>query len=153
MLLTPMKKTFFLLAVLMVGLLSFSAFKAQPKKDGPMLTFKQEEHDFGRIREGVVAEYSFSYTNTGTQPLVLSEVRPSCGCTVPDWSREPLAPGKTAAIKVKYNSAGRPGRFDKTITITYNNTDDTKVLFIKGEVIKSTDNMQNPNQSPVRIGG
>ena len=122
------------------------------KADGPVIKFEVETFDFGKIREGVIAEYAFKYTNTGNQTLVLTDVRPSCGCTTPDWSREPLEAGKSNVIKVKYNSAGRPGTFYKSITISSNIPDKTEVLYIKGEVIKTTD-QRDPNQSPVRVGG
>ena len=148
-----MKKIFTLFAAfLFISVASFAQQNTQ-KKDGPQISFKEEMHDFGKIREGIVAEYEFKFTNTGNQPLILSDVRASCGCTTPAWSKEPVMPGKTGMIKVAYNSAGRPGAFNKSITITTNIPDETKVLFIKGEVMPVADmNDQNPNQSPVRLG-
>jgi hypothetical protein len=133
---------------------SAAAFaQADQKKDGPAMAFKTEQYDFGKVTEGVVAEYVFTFTNTGTQPLILKEVHASCGCTTPIWTKEPVMPGKTGSIKVAYNSQGRVGIFNKSVSITSNIPDETKVLFIKGEVIKGMDgNTQNPNNSPVRIG-
>jgi len=146
-----MSKIFSVFLVLLFG--AFLSATAQDKKtDGPQVSFQEESHDFGTIKEGVIAEYTFKFTNTGTQPLILSDVRPSCGCTTPAWSKEPVAPGKTGVITVKYNSAGRPGKFNKSITITSNIPNETKVLFISGTVTPSTDNSSDPNQSPVRIG-
>ncbi|RYD82118.1 MAG: DUF1573 domain-containing protein [Sphingobacteriales bacterium] len=146
-----MKKFFTLVvALLFVSIASYA--QTNQKKDGPQITFKEEMHDFGKVKEGVVAEYEFKFTNTGNQPLILSDVRASCGCTTPNWSKEPIMAGKTGVIKVAYNSSGRPGAFNKSITITTNIPDETKVLFIKGDVEPTTDTNQNPNQSPVRLG-
>lgn len=146
-----MKKVFTLVvAFLLVSVASFA--QQSQKKDGPQITFVKEMHDFGKIKEGVVAEFEFKFTNTGNQPLILSDVRASCGCTTPQWSKEPIMPGKTGMIKVAYNSLGRPGAFNKSITITTNIPDETKVLFIKGDVTPNSDSNQNPNQSPVRLG-
>ena len=126
--------------------------KSEPaKKDGPEITFKEDLHDFGKIQEGVVAEYTFTFTNSGNQPLVIEDVRPSCGCTSPSWSKEPVAPGQTGMIRVAYNSNGRPGSFYKSVSITSNVPNETKVLYIKGEVIPNPNKNVNPNQSPVLI--
>ena len=102
----------------------------------PVITFDKTEHDFGKINEadGRVTTV-FEFKNEGMEPLVLSNVRASCGCTTPNWTREPVEPGQTGKITVTYNPNGRPGRFQKTITITSNATEGTTRVFIKGEVI------------------
>lgn len=124
---------------------------APAKKDGPKMTFAEDLHDFGKINEGVIAEYEFKFTNTGNQPLLITNVRPSCGCTTPSYTKEPIAPGKSGVIKVSYNSVNRPGTFTKSITVTTNVEGDAQVLFIKGEVIPSPNLQVDPNQSPVRL--
>ena len=147
-----MKKLFpFVLFIIFGTAMTVSAQDKTPKTGGPQIVFDDESHNFGTIKEGIVAEYTFRFTNTGDQPLVLKDVRPSCGCTTPDWSKEPVQPGKTGQIIVKFNSAGRPGKFNKSITVTSNIPDATKILFISGTVTPSTDNATDPNQSPVRI--
>ena len=147
-----MKKLFpFVLFILFGTTMSVSAQDKTPKTGGPQIVFDDESHNFGTIKEGIIAIYTFRFTNTGDQPLVLKDVRPSCGCTTPDWSKEPVQPGKTGQIIVKFNSAGRPGKFNKSITVTSNIPDATKILFISGTVTPSTDNATDPNQSPVRI--
>ena len=73
------------------------------------IKFNKEEHDFGSLLQGEVVSYSFHFTNTGNMPLIISEVGSSCGCTVGDYPREPIAPGKTGDIKVTYNSSGHHG--------------------------------------------
>jgi hypothetical protein len=98
------------------------------------LTFEKETHDFGAITEGVQATYEFKVKNVGNQPVVIANVQPSCGCTTPDWTKDPILPGKTGVIKASYNTIGRPGPFHKSITVTSNAATPTKVIFIKGEV-------------------
>jgi len=149
-----MKKLFPVVLLLLTGGFSpvFSHAQAAKSTSGPKIVFEDESHSFGTIKEGLVAEYTFKFKNTGTEPLILKDVRPSCGCTSPEWSKEPVLPGKTGIIVVKFNSAGRPGKFNKSITITSNIPDQSAVLFISGTVTPSTDTSTDPNQSPVRIG-
>lgn len=96
--------------------------------------FEREVHDFGNMVEGVNAIYEFEFTNTGKEPLIIQNVRASCGCTTPSWTKEPIAPGQKGKIKAAYNSQGRPGAFNKAITVTSNAKTPTKVLYIKGNV-------------------
>jgi len=102
-------------------------------------SFVEEVHDFGKIKEGVMAEYKFVFTNKGDQPIVISRVQASCGCTTPEWSKEPILRGQTGEIKVVYNSKGRPGAFNKSIHIYSNAAEPDKTIFIKGEVEKDPD--------------
>ena len=102
----------------------------------PVITFEKTEHDFGKINEGDGrVSVDFEFKNEGMAPLVLSNVRASCGCTTPSWTKEPVEPGQTGKITVTYNPNGRPGRFQKTVTITSNASEPTKKVYIKGEVI------------------
>ena len=103
---------------------------------GQTITFEKTTHDFGKINEtdGRVTT-TFSFKNDGDAPLVLSNVRASCGCTTPKWTREPIEPGQSGEITVTYNPAGRPGRFQKTVTVTSNTAQATTKLYIKGEVV------------------
>ncbi len=102
----------------------------------PKIKFAELSHDFGNIKEGTQATYEFKFTNTGTAPLVLENVQASCGCTTPEWSKEPIAPGKSGKVIATFNSSGRPGTFTKTITVKYNGSADanTEYLTIKGFV-------------------
>lgn len=99
----------------------------------PDITFKEMDHDFGTVAEeqGKIT-HVFEFTNTGTSDLILSNVQASCGCTTPQWSRDPIAPKASGTITVTYSTVGRPGPFTKTITITSNA--DKRVLIIKGNV-------------------
>ena len=101
-----------------------------------IIEFKETNHDFGEIEEGKTAEHEFVFTNNGDQPLVLSSVKASCGCTTPSWTKEPIMPGKSGHVRASYNSKNRPGGFHKSITITSNATKATQVLYIKGTAVK-----------------
>jgi|SRR5450432_1104947 hypothetical protein len=98
------------------------------------LLLKEPGYSFGKIPQGRPVIHVFEIVNTGKEPLLLENVQASCGCTTPEWSREPIAPGATAPIKVGYNAYAE-GHFNKTVTIFYNNGQ-TKALVISGEVYK-----------------
>lgn len=98
------------------------------------IKFDKEEHDFGTLLQGEVVTYSFHFTNTGNMPLIISEVGSSCGCTVGDYPREPIAPGKTGDIKVTYNSAGHQGFQSRFLTVMSNTNPAKTTLRIKGKV-------------------
>jgi len=102
-------------------------------------TFEETEYNFGDIKEGDLAEHIFSFKNSGNAPIVIDQVRASCGCTTPEWPKEPIMPGETSSIKAVFNSKGRPGNVYKTITITSNATETTKTLKLRGQVIKAGD--------------
>ncbi|MFT6814334.1 MAG: hypothetical protein ACJAZ3_000220 [Sphingobacteriales bacterium] len=108
------------------------------QEGGADFTFEKEVHDFGTVIEGDKAKYEFKFTNTGTEPLVLTAVNASCGCTTPEWTKEPVAAGATGIITVIYNSKNRPGPFNKSITIMSNAKTPRKVIYIKGKVEKGT---------------
>jgi hypothetical protein len=99
-----------------------------------MLQLKEGSHNFGKIPQGRPATYTFEIVNTGSTPLKLDNVQASCGCTTPEWSRDPIGAGETARIRVGYNAYAE-GVFTKTVTIVYN-TNQTKTLTITGEVFK-----------------
>ena len=98
------------------------------------IKFDKEEHDFGTLLQGEVVTYSFHFTNTGNMPLIISEVGSSCGCTVGDYPREPIAPGKAGDIKVTYNSSGHHGFQSRFLTVMSNTNPAKTTLRIKGTV-------------------
>jgi hypothetical protein len=104
----------------------------------PAFQFDTEFHDFGEIEEGIVAEHIFKFTNSGDAPLIISNAQGSCGCTVPDYPRTPIAPGETGEIKVSFNSAGRGGKQDKQVTLNANTVPNTHVLKITSQVKPSS---------------
>ncbi|MDH5610788.1 MAG: DUF1573 domain-containing protein [Cyclobacteriaceae bacterium] len=87
---------------------------------GPKITFKEAKYDFGNIKQGDMVEHVFEFENTGTEPLILSNVQTTCGCTASSWPREPIAPGTSASITVTFNSRGKIGVQNKVITIISN---------------------------------
>lgn len=92
--------------------------------------------DFGTITEGEVVVHAFEFTNTGKEPLIISKAKGSCGCTVPSWPKEPIAPGETAEIMVSFNSRGKANMQNKTVTVTANTNPAQTRLRIKGNVLK-----------------
>lgn len=119
-----------------------AAATPEEKPTGPLPTFafNEENHDFGKINEGDVVEHSFEFKNTGQAPLIISAAVGSCGCTVPEWPKEPIGIGETANIKVSFNSSKKPGLQNKTVTITANTFPKQTKLKIKANVTpKATD--------------
>ncbi len=100
-----------------------------------VLTFERDQHDFGAVPEGTQAAHEFKFKNTGNQPVVIANVQASCGCTTPDWTKTPVLPGKSGIVRAVYSSAGRPGVFSKTVTVSSNAAESSKVLTIKGTVL------------------
>ena len=101
-----------------------------------VITFETTTHEFGDVKEtGGPISYDFKFKNTGDQPIIISNVQASCGCTTPDWTKTPVAPGQSGSIKAQYNPLGRPGAFNKSMTVTSNSIEATTVVFIKGNVV------------------
>jgi len=97
------------------------------------ITFEKDVHDFGTMKQHGDASTEFVFKNTGNEPLIISNAKGSCGCTVPEWPREPIQPGQSSAIKVKYDSK-RLGPINKSVTITSNGSEQPKVIRIKGNI-------------------
>jgi hypothetical protein len=98
------------------------------------LKFVTDQHDFGTVPEGPQAKFDFEFTNEGKEPLILQNVQASCGCTTPEWPKNPILPGQKAKVTAIYNTQGRPGAFTKTITVTSNAKTPSKVITIRGTV-------------------
>ncbi len=124
-----------LVLVLFVGLLGF-ALNAQEKV--AKIEFKSETIDYGTIEKGANGVRVFEFTNTGNTPLIVSNVKSSCGCTIPKKPEAPVAPGETGKIEVKYNTT-KVGPIRKTITVTSNADTPTIALKIKGTVLSKTE--------------
>lgn len=107
---------------------------AAPTGPTTSLEWAATEFDFGTIDQGEAVEHSFTFTNTGSEPLIISNAKGSCGCTVPQWPREPIAPGATAAIDVRFDSKGKRNKQNKKVTITANTDPAQSFIFLKGEV-------------------
>lgn len=118
-----------------------NAAKKAVNKNAPKFVFtdKNDTYDFGKVPEGPVAEHVFEFKNVGKEPLIISNCNASCGCTTPEWNKEPILPGKKGKITVRYNTQGRVGPIAKSVYITSNAAlpegKDRYELYIKGEVV------------------
>jgi len=143
-----MKKAVFTLVMMLMAVMSFNKAVAQIE-NGPKIDFTKETHDYGTIKYGADGSCSFEFKNTGNAPLIISNAKGSCGCTVPEWPKEPIAPGAKASIKVKYDTK-RPGAINKSVTITSNAVNEpTKVIRIKGNVLPAPEGTAPVNNSGV----
>lgn len=124
-----MKKYFFIPVLFLATVTAGLAQKG-------IMKFKEETHNFGKIAQGKPVTNEFVFTNTGTDPIVITNVSASCGCTTPDYSKAPIAPGKTGKITATFN-AQATGPFNKSVTVTSNAESPTITLYLKGEVEKS----------------
>jgi hypothetical protein len=150
-------KRHFIAPLLLVSLLSLNACGPKGNHDGkidtqdvnisatadgkvpagsePVMTFDTELHDFGKITQGERVKYAFKFKNTGKSELIISEAHGSCGCTVPEIPKKPVAPGEESVIGVEFNSESKHGINEKTVTIISNANPHTKVITIRAEVL------------------
>lgn len=129
-----MKKAIFTFGLMLMAALAFNV-KAQGAIGGAEITFDKEVHDYGKMEQHANGECEFVFKNTGTAPLIIENAKGSCGCTVPEWPREPIAPGASASLKVKYDTK-RIGLINKSVTVTSNATNSPNaVVRIKGEIL------------------
>ena len=101
---------------------------------GPAITFEEVKYDFGSVVQGGTVDHTFKFKNTGTAPLVISNIGVSCGCTTPEWTKEPVMPGKTGTIAAHFNSTGKMGMQNKVLTIESNATAGSTTVSLVGEV-------------------
>jgi hypothetical protein len=139
--------TFGLLAFVAIGVNAQTTATPAAKVEvqnpnAPTMSFESEVVDYGTIDQGADGVREFKFTNNGKEPLIISNARGSCGCTVPTWPKEPIKPGESSVIKVKYDTK-RLGAINKSVTITSNAATPTKVVRIKGKIIA-------PQTSPVK---
>jgi hypothetical protein len=120
--------------ILSVLIISITALNAQ--QQGPHIAFDKVVHDYGKINEtDGVSKYNFEFTNTGSAPLIINEVKPTCGCTSSDYTKKPVNPGEKGFVSAEYNPKNRPGPFSKTIRVITNSADNPNVVLrIKGDV-------------------
>lgn len=101
----------------------------------PAFDFEEEVYEFGEISQGEKVKHVFRFINSGKTDLIISNATGSCGCTVPTWPRNPIAPGEEGEIEVVFDSNGKQGRQHKTVTLVANTLPNTKVIAIKGDVL------------------
>jgi hypothetical protein len=131
------------------ALMSFTSINNtnSPTVDEPKdIEWKKTSHDFGEIVQGTKAKYTFTFMNKGSVPIVISNAAASCGCTVPNFSKEPVPPGAMGSVTVIFDSSGKNGNFSKNVTVTTNLGQ--SILFIKGNIVTE----QAKPKSPVQIG-
>ncbi|MCB0492174.1 MAG: DUF1573 domain-containing protein [Cyclobacteriaceae bacterium] len=121
---------------------------ADTKPEGPLPSFEfaTTDHDFGTIKEGDKVEYTYSFKNTGEAPLIIQNAQPSCGCTVPEWSKEPIPVGGTGYIKAEFDSNGKPNIQNKTITVTANTWPKVTTLRFKAMVTPKPTGANGPTR-------
>jgi hypothetical protein len=125
-----MKKLLFIAAAFIVS----AGAMAQKTMVNDYAKFNVDKYDFGKIKQNVPAVYTFEITNKTDKPLVIENAHATCGCTVPEYQKEPIAPGKTAKLKVQYN-ASNLAHFDKAVFVKFAGVDEEKSLGITGEVL------------------
>ena len=134
-----MKKLTFLFSILFVAIQAQAQTPPEmpAPPTGPVTTIEFEEpiHEFGKINQGEKVEHVFTFTNTGEKPLIISNAKGSCGCTVPEWPREPIMVGETGTIKVIFSSKGKRGLRNQKVTLTANTTPPQTVIALRGEVL------------------
>jgi len=158
-----MKRLFFVFALAAFGATaSFAQTPAQATPvqteettatDGPVMTMEQELVDYGVIEYNSDPFRYFNFTNTGTEPLIISNARGSCGCTVPTYPTDPIMPGETGQIKVKYDTKRAGSKFTKFVTLTTNEANPTRKLTIKGEVLPKPKEESVPSNNSMFNGG
>jgi hypothetical protein len=141
-----MKKALLSLVVLFVASVAMNTAIAQIET-GAKIEFSKDTHDYGTVKYGADGTCTFEFKNTGNEPLIISTAKGSCGCTVPEWPKEPIAPGAKGTISVKYDTK-RPGAINKSVTITSNAVNEpTKVIRIKGNVLPAPESGAPVNSS------
>lgn len=125
-----MKKYLILLFLVVFSAQVFAQQAKAPtaKLNGPILTFEKNTHDFGDIFQGDKVEQVFKFTNTGNEPLIITNIQVTCGCTAPEWPRNPIPPGGKGEIKIGFNSAGKMGRQNKTVKVISNAANDEDTI-------------------------
>ncbi|MDX5423585.1 MAG: DUF1573 domain-containing protein [Hymenobacteraceae bacterium] len=120
-----------------------------PAGNAPVMTFEQTEYDFGTIKQGEVVNHTFTFTNTGESPLIIENASATCGCTVPQWTTEPVAPGEQGQIVVQFNSTGKAGQQFPTVTVRANTEPNIVKVSLKGNVATNSIPTAGP-EGPVR---
>lgn len=129
-----MKKIMITMILAFCAIIGSNKGFAQEVQNGAKIEFTKDTHDYGNIKNGGNGTCTFVFTNTGNEPLVITTAKGSCGCTVPEWPKEPIAPGAKGTITVRYDTK-KVGAINKSVTITSNAVNEpTKVLRIKGNV-------------------
>lgn len=137
-----MKSIAFLSLILIYFTSSFAQPSANAGENGPQFKWEKTVYEFGEIAQAVPATAEYKFSNTGNEPIIITQVKKTCGCTVPTWPTAPIMPGEEATIKATYN-AKSVGSFTKTITVVSNVSENSTYLQLKGTVIPAETNTQS----------
>ncbi|GAC1367667.1 MAG: hypothetical protein NVS3B25_13660 [Hymenobacter sp.] len=161
-----MKKTLLLALSLTAAAYTAQAQATQPATKaagpvaGPAITFEESKYDFGSVVQGGTVDHTFKFKNTGTAPLVISNIGVSCGCTTPEWTKDPVLPGKTGTIAAHFNSTGKMGMQNKVLTIESNAAAGSTTVSLVGEVKEATTanaaapaKVETPAATAVKVNG
>ena len=124
--------------LLSLAAITFSAMLFSQKKPADVAKFTSETIDMGKLKQGNPTAATFTVTNVGTEPLIIEQANPTCGCTIGDYTKSPIAPGKTGTITATYNAAAL-NHFDKHLTVKFAGVDETKSITITGDVLSAED--------------
>jgi hypothetical protein len=130
---------FFLLQTSLV----FAQDEDQTQPPGPFMVFEEDKHDFGDITQGDKVSYTFNFENTGDAPLLITNIKVTCGCTATDWSRDPILPGASSSITVSFNSTGKLNKQNKVITIVSNASNPMPRLTIVANILPKKDDSED----------
>ena len=126
--------------------------EATPKTGGPIMSLESNTVDYGTMKQHGEPLRKVTFTNTGTEPLVIKNARGSCGCTVPTWPKEPILPGASADIEIRY-ATNRLGKINKTVKITTNEGGDAHVIKVIGNILKPEEDEAVPASAPSILSG
>jgi hypothetical protein len=143
-----MRKSLWLI-ISLVSIIDLANAQTTVEKEGPIITFEKKSHDFGDITQGDKVEYVFAFENTGTEPLIITNVEVTCGCTTPKgWPRDPILPGEKGELTVSFNTAGKLGRQNKPIIVISNaaNPEGNRVSFSANILEKGAGELSTNNQ-------
>ena len=126
--------------------------ETETKTGGPVMSLESNTVDFGTMKQHGEPLRTVSFTNTGTEPLVIKNARGSCGCTVPTWTKEPILPGESSDIEIRY-ATNRLGKINKTVKITTNEGGDPHVIKVVGNILKPEEDESVPASAPSILSG
>lgn len=133
-----MKKNVLLFAVCLMSLAAYSQEIAKAKVSGPVIAWVESTYDFGDIQQGDKVEHTYTFKNSGNEPLIITNVQVTCGCTTPKgFPKDPIPPGESGQITVAFNSTGKVGKQNKVVTVVSNSVGDTNQVSFTTNVLKS----------------
>jgi len=131
----PFKSMTLVVAAMLFSVLAFAQPKAESPGKKPVISFDKNTYDFGDLVQGEQVTYTYKFRNTGKSMLIVSDAKATCGCTIPKWTKDPVAPGKTGEITITFNSAGKMGKQNKVILLFSNAFNQEEKIYLSANVI------------------